>query len=60
MLLTRDEKHMLTPEELRLRTRKRRRFIFAIAIVLVLGVAAFFIARPTRNAIKGWQARRHA
>lgn len=51
---------MLTAEELRLRTQKRRRIVLALLLVLVLSVGAFFAARPTRNAIKGWQARRHA
>ena len=45
---------MLTAEELRLRKQKQRR------LVLVLGLVGFFAARPTRSAIKGWQARRHA
>ena len=60
MLLRRDEKHMLTTEELRLRAHKRRRLLFLFVIALALGLAIFFAARPTRNAIKGWQARRHA
>lgn len=51
---------MLTAEELRLRKRKRRRLVIVLALLLVLGLGAFFGARPTRNAIKGWQARRHA
>src|SRR4051812_11331633 len=60
MLLTRDEKQMMTAEELRLRARKRNRFLFTLALVFVLGTAAFFVSRPARNAIKSWQARRHA
>lgn len=28
--------------------------------IVLLGTTGFFLARPTRNAIKGWQARRHA
>ena len=51
---------MLTPEELRLHARKRRRLVLLLVIVLVLGPCIFFAARPTRDAIKGWQARRHA
>ena len=51
---------MLTPEELRLRTRKRRRLMILLVIALLLAPVVFFAARPTRDAIKGWQARRHA
>ena len=51
---------MLTAEELRLKRRRRRR-IFALAVMLVLAVVAlFFGGRPMLNAIKAWQARRHA
>jgi hypothetical protein len=52
--------YMLTAEELRLKRQRRRRIIsivLTLVIVLVLGAIA---ARPTRNAIKGWQSRRHA
>ena len=54
------ESSMLTPEELRLQTRKRRRLMLLLVIVLLLAAGVFFAARPTRDAIKGWQARRHA
>ncbi len=51
---------LLLDPELRQRQR-RRRHLFKIAgwvaLVLVLG---FVVARPTRRAIKSWQARRHA
>jgi len=51
---------MLTAEELRLRRRKRRR-ILALAVILVLAaVALSFGGRPAFNALKAWQARRHA
>ena len=51
---------MLTAEELRLKRRKRRR-ILALAVILALAaVALFFGGRPALNAIKAWQARRHA
>ncbi len=51
---------MMTAEEIRLRNLKRRRLFFAaIALVLML-TAGFFGGRPTLNAIKSWQARRHA
>ena len=58
--MRREEKEMLTAEELRLHQRKRRRLLLLILIVLLLGLAVFFGARPARNAIKAWQARRHA
>ena len=58
--MRRDEKQMLTAEELRLLEQRRRRIVLVLALVLVLVVASFFGARPARNAIKGWQARRHA
>lgn len=58
--MPRDEDLMLTAEELRLKRRKRRR-ILALAVILVLAVVAlFFGGRPALNAIKAWQARRHA
>lgn len=50
----------LTPQELRDRQRRRwRLLIIALTVSLVLG-AAFFAATPVRNAIRSWQARRHA
>jgi hypothetical protein len=51
---------MLTGEELRLRKRKRLRVVLLLVIVIVIAFGVFFGARPTRNVIKGWQARRHA
>jgi tetratricopeptide (TPR) repeat protein len=58
--MARDEDLMLTAEELRLRRRKRRR-ILALAVIFALAVVAlFFGGRPALNAIKAWQARRHA
>src|SRR5882724_9299292 len=58
--MPRDEDLMFTAEELRLKRRKHRR-ILALAVALVLAaVALFFGGRPTLNAIKAWQARRHA
>src|SRR5438445_1685240 len=51
---------MMTAEEIRLKRAKRLRvIIIAIAIVVVL-VTGFFTARPALNAVKAWQARRHA
>src|SRR5258705_12106365 len=58
--MARDEDFMLTAEELRLKRRKRHR-ILALVVILVLAVVAlFFGGRPALNAIKAWQARRHA
>src|ERR1043166_4728980 len=58
--MPRDSDLLLTAEELRVRRRKRRRWL-VLAIVLVLAIAgAYFGARPARDAIKAWQARRHA
>src|SRR5438874_4702311 len=51
---------MLTAEELRLRRLKRRTIlIVSVALVLLL-VAGYFGGRPGINAVKAWQARRHA
>jgi hypothetical protein len=51
---------MLTAEELRLKRRKLRRIlVLGLLLVLVL-ITGFFGGRPAMNAIKAWQARRHA
>src|SRR5436305_5152510 len=55
-----DSEFMMTAEEIRLRHRKRRRILIALAIVLGLIVGGIFGARPTSNAVKAFQARRHA
>jgi hypothetical protein len=58
--MARSDDILLTAEELRLRRRKRRIWL-TIGIGLVLAiVGTFFGARPAGNAIKAWQARRHA
>jgi len=51
---------MLTAEELRLRRSKRRRLVIILGGIVVLGILAVFAARPVMNAIKAFQARRHA
>jgi tetratricopeptide (TPR) repeat protein len=51
---------MLTAEERRLKRLKRRRFTVASVTLVALLVLGFFTARPGLNAIKAWQARRHA
>jgi tetratricopeptide (TPR) repeat protein len=52
--------YMLTAEELRLKRRRRRTIAGLTIIVLVVLGLGVLLARPTRNAIKGWQSRRHA
>src|ERR1700693_1668665 len=51
---------MMTAEEIRLKNLRRRRIFIASAAVVVVLVVGFFTARPALNAIKAWQARRHA
>src|SRR6202022_3332258 len=51
---------MMTAEEIRLRNLKRRRILIATATVVFLLGLGFFGGRPMSNAIKSWQARRHA
>jgi tetratricopeptide (TPR) repeat protein len=55
-----DSDFMLTDEERRQKQRKRRRIFIAAVLLLVLLVSGFFGGRPTLDAIKAWQARRHA
>src|SRR5262249_45472971 len=58
--MARNDDFMLTAEEIRLRTRKRRVITtIALSLVLVL-LLGFFGGPPVMNAIKAWQARRHA
>src|SRR5436309_6988664 len=58
--MARADEFMMTAEEIRLKRRKRRRFLIAGAVLLVLLIGGFFGARPTLNAVKAFQARRHA
>ena len=58
--MARGDDFMLTAEELRQKRARRRRWIAAAVVVLVLMVVGVLAARPVRDAIKGWQARRHA
>ena len=51
---------MLTAEELRLKRQRRRRIISILLVLLIVTTLGVVAARPTRNAIKGWQSRRHA
>jgi hypothetical protein len=58
--MVRSDDILLTAEELRLWRRKCRIWL-VVVLLFVLGiVATFFGARPASNAIKAWQARRHA
>jgi len=58
--MSRAKEFMMTAEEIRLKRSKRRRVIILLpAFVLVL-VIGLFTARPALNAVKAWQARRHA
>jgi hypothetical protein len=58
-LFERDE-FPLSDEELRDRRYKRQRLTIIIGSVLILLLAGFLLARPTLNAVRAWQARRHA
>jgi len=51
---------LLTAEELRLWRYKRRIWLVVVLLFALVVVATFFGARPASNAIKAWQARRHA
>src|SRR5438132_735869 len=58
--MARGDQYMMTAEEIRLRRLKRRRIVIASGALLFLLVFGIFGGRPTLNAIKAWQARRHA
>ena len=51
---------MLTGAQRQRKRRRRRRIQISLVAVLILVVIGFFVARPIRNAIRSWQARRHA
>jgi hypothetical protein len=51
---------MLTTEELRLKLRKRRRIVVLVLLLVLVLITGFFGGHPAMNAIKSWQARRHA
>jgi len=51
---------MLTTEELRLKRRKQRRIVVLVFLLVLVLIAGFFGGHPVMNAIKAWQARRHA
>jgi hypothetical protein len=56
----RSDDYMLTAEEIRQREQRRRRILVISGVVLLLLASAIGGARPSANAIKAWQARRHA
>lgn len=58
--MSRAKEFMMTAEEIRLKRLKRRRIFIASAAAALVLVIGFFTARPGLNAIKAWQARRHA
>src|SRR5438477_13177825 len=55
-----DDDFMLTGAQRQRKRRRRRRIQISLVGVLILVVIGFFVARPIRNAIRSWQARRHA
>src|SRR2546423_10231997 len=56
----RTDDFMLTEAERERKQLRRRRIQIWLVALLILGVIGFFVARPIRNAIRSWQARRHA
>jgi hypothetical protein len=58
--MVRSDDILLTAEELRLCRRKRSIWRVVVLLFVLVIVATFFGARPASNAIKAWQARRHA
>src|SRR5438067_8109520 len=55
-----DDDFILTDAEREGKRRRRRRIQLSLVALLLLGVIGFLVARPVRNAIRSWQARRHA
>src|SRR5436305_13820434 len=55
-----DEDFMLTTAQRQRKRRRRRRVQISLVALLILAAIGFFVARPIRNSIRGWQARRHA
>src|SRR5205085_3840973 len=55
-----DDDFMLTGAQRQRKRRRRRRIQISLVAVLILVVIGFLVARPIRNAIRSWQARRHA
>jgi len=55
-----NEDFMLTGAQRQRKRRRRRRVQISLVALLLIAVIGFFVARPIRNAIRSWQARRHA
>src|SRR6516225_7391749 len=55
-----DEDFMMTGPEREKKRRRRRCRQVSLVVLVILGVIGFFAARPARNAVRSWQARRHA
>src|SRR5438874_8071177 len=55
-----DENFMLTTAQRQRKRRRRRRVQISLVALLILAAIGFLVARPIRNAIRSWQARRHA
>src|SRR5438874_12702334 len=51
---------LLIDPELRQQRRRRRRLLKIWGGIVLVLVLVLVVARPTRHAIKSWQARRHA
>jgi len=58
--MARDDEITFTPEELRDRKHRRRRRLLIALLILLVVIAGGFAARPARNSVRAWQARRHA
>jgi hypothetical protein len=58
--ITRSDDYMLTAEELRLLKRKRRMIAAGVLVLVLLILFSVFAGPHMFNAIKGFQARRHA
>src|SRR5256714_2934935 len=56
----RTDDFMLTEAERERKQLRRRRIQIWLVALLICGVMGLFVARPIRNAIRSWQARRHA
>jgi len=55
-----DDDFMLTEAQRENKRRRRCRIQISLVTLVILGLIGFFLARPARKAIRGWQARRHA
>src|SRR6266404_2254832 len=58
--MPRADEFMMTAEELRLNRVKRCRILVSVLLLLLVIATGIFAGRPGLNAIKAWQARRHA